>query len=159
MFKPWCFDKIVSLGKYDYAVCKNHPNATKHGYVLLHRLIMENKIERLLLSDEVIHHKNGNGKDNRIENLQLMTISEHSSLHALQKGQSWYLLKCPNCGKNFERISGNTFLHKKQKYNFTCCSKQCSTEFLKIIKLYGINEDILNKINNNIIEKFKKFNK
>ena len=30
----------------------------------------------------VIHHINGNGKDNRIENLVMMTKSEHNSLHA-----------------------------------------------------------------------------
>lgn len=30
----------------------------------------------------VIHHINGDGKDNRLENLQLMTVGEHLALHA-----------------------------------------------------------------------------
>ena len=30
----------------------------------------------------VIHHINGNGKDNRLENLMLMSLSDHISLHA-----------------------------------------------------------------------------
>jgi len=31
--------------------------------------------------NHLIHHKNGNPKDNRIENLQLMTFVQHMNLH------------------------------------------------------------------------------
>jgi hypothetical protein len=54
----------------------------------LHRLIMENHIGRQLERKEVVHHINGNKSDNRIENLQLMTLSEHNSLHYKPRKQT-----------------------------------------------------------------------
>lgn len=46
-----------------------------------HRKIMEEYLGRKLEKNEIVHHINGNKRDNRIENLQLMTLSEHSRLH------------------------------------------------------------------------------
>jgi hypothetical protein len=48
----------------------------------VHRRIMERALGRRLRTDEHVHHKNGNKKDNRLENLELMTASEHHRLHA-----------------------------------------------------------------------------
>jgi hypothetical protein len=58
-------------------------NINRDGENLLflqHRCIMEQHLGRKLNSNEHVHHINGDKKDNRIENLQVLTASEHCSL-------------------------------------------------------------------------------
>lgn len=47
-----------------------------------HRWLMERALGRKLCKGELVHHVNGDGLDNRMENLRLVTRSEHSLIHA-----------------------------------------------------------------------------
>ena len=53
------------------------------GDVPVSRLVMEAYLGRPLESGEVVHHKDGNTLNDDIENLQVMTRSEHSRLSSL----------------------------------------------------------------------------
>lgn len=63
----------------------DHPRSTSDGYVLKHILVIERSIGRCLNDDECVHHINHIRDDNRIENLRLMTKSEHMSMHMKER--------------------------------------------------------------------------
>lgn len=78
-------------------------NERKQTNLRLHRIIMERVLGRELVQDEDIDHVNGNGLDNRRENLRLATRSEN----------------CANRGKQSNNKSGYKGVHwnnEKQKW-------------------------------------------
>lgn len=46
-----------------------------------HRTVAEKMVGRPLSSDEIVHHKNDNKRDNRPENLEVMSRAEHALHH------------------------------------------------------------------------------
>lgn len=99
----WKGGKFYTKAGYKYILNKSHPNATKMGYVLEHRLVAEKNLGRLLSENEIVHHKNGVKDDNRIENLEVITQSNHVRKH-FGIGNSWAKEhdSCVNCGTTSE---------------------------------------------------------
>lgn len=78
----WKGGKFKNSTKYTEIYAPEHPNCTKQGYMLEHRLLMEKHLNRYLTKEEIVHHINEDRSDNRIENLQLCANhSEHMKLH------------------------------------------------------------------------------
>ncbi len=86
------FHKGFAVTYNGYKLVKRGGNRAS-GYILLHRAIMEDHIGRKLEADEVVHHINGNKMDNRIENLEIMSKSEHARLHYSETKPSPYKSK------------------------------------------------------------------
>jgi endogenous inhibitor of DNA gyrase (YacG/DUF329 family) len=62
----------------------SHPRATKDGYYVEHRYIVEMRLGRYLERDEFVRHINGDKGDNRAENLRVVRrtarrLAEHAA--------------------------------------------------------------------------------
>lgn len=104
----WKGGRKKSNKGYILILKKEHPFCPKGGYVFEHRLIMEKKLGRFLKHDEIIHHKNGKKDDNRIENLELMKLSDHTKKHNQNRKLSL---------ETREKISKKSKLRLKNKEN------------------------------------------
>ena len=73
--------KRFKRGLYTMVKAPQHPSAYESGYILEHRLVAEKIVGRRLNASEYVHHINGCGTDNRIENL-LVTNRKGEKSHA-----------------------------------------------------------------------------
>lgn len=88
--------------------------------VRLHRWVMEQALGRRLERHEIVHHRNGDKRDNRIENLEVLSAKEHSA-HHLQKHP--ITKTCVVCGAIFTP-------HKTKRARKRSCSKACRYELI-----------------------------
>lgn len=84
----------------------------KNPWVYEHRVVVEDSIGRYLEKGEVVHHKNGDRGDNRIENLELLDSQrDHTALHHYgnPKEPTEYKRRCVRCN--------NIFVVKRRRLN------------------------------------------
>lgn len=78
----WNGGKRIDKDGYVLIWKPDHKYSDYHGYVREHRLVVEKYLDRILEPNEVVHHKDKNKKNNKIENLILYeNSSEHQKEH------------------------------------------------------------------------------
>lgn len=116
---------------------------TESGWRRLHRVIMEAHLGRKLRSDEQVDHINGNKKDNRIENLQVLRNSDHQkkTYHVQKLGIKKYndrkslerkewseknIKHCRSCGKEMRFDDQKYYFYKRATFlSLKKCSYGC----------------------------------
>lgn len=92
----WKGGRHLDKSGYVLVYQPDHPYARRMGYknsrkyVLEHRLVVEQHLGRTLTRQEVVHHKNGDRTDNRLENLELFDSNpSHLAKTLLGKIPNW----------------------------------------------------------------------
>ena len=80
----WINGKSKTSCGYVLIYKPEHKFARTNGYILEHRWVMEKHIGRYLKKTEVVHHIDGDVKNNKINNLALFTSQySHTKFHSI----------------------------------------------------------------------------
>lgn len=112
----------IKIAKNGYAYIYLNRQEGKPHYFLLHRYIMQYSLGRKLKKGEIIHHRDGDPLNNKLENLELVkSHSKHLSDH-----QSERLKKIINCGYCGNHFHPKKLLNKKiiQRFCQPLCKKR-----------------------------------
>lgn len=130
-------ERILDHDGYITNYMPGHPRARK-SRVYEHIIIMEKHLGRLISRNEIIHHKNGIKDDNRIENLELMTKTQHQNLHAYKRSINNKEVFCPYCHKNDVYKDGIRKTRNTIRQGWHCTN--CNKFFMSIIEPDSIHD-------------------
>lgn len=93
------------------------------------RYIMEVHLGRELTQIETIDHINADFTDNRLENLQILTLSENVHKHHLAHPRKQYTFTCPNCQQTATKFLNDVQGNRKKGKAGPFCSRKCAGQY------------------------------
>jgi hypothetical protein len=114
---------VAAANGYLVVCCVGHPRARPKGhYVYVHVLIAEQRLGRFLHPWEVAHHIDGNKRNNRPDNIEVMSRKIHSRHHA--KKPARVTLPCGECGRPVVRLKRRLISGKPVFCNHVCAGRK-----------------------------------
>lgn len=119
---------VESQGRRSVVLVNTSSDRTTTSYA---RYLMSVYIGRLLTNGEHVDHINNDKYDDRVDNLQILTLKENNKKRGDAKNKQFAVIKCPNCKTVFECRVGNCQVSNSKKGMVKCCSRECANVFKK----------------------------
>lgn len=157
------------MNEYHDIYNPEHPNSRKNGSVMLHVVKASEMLNRPLMKDEVVHHKDFNKANNEYENLMVFrSESDHIRYHRYleSKNKDEYTVVCIDgvwsCSKAENRcgVCGKIGISPYAKICKDCLSKKwktavisketlaeliCKKNIVEIGKMFGVTDNAIRK--------------
>ena len=133
-----------------YAYVPDHPYAV-NNWLPVQRVVVENSIRKFLKRSEHVVHIDGDTTNNCLSNLKIIddniSIRKVYTRKGTGAGQTYLVLKCPHCGKTFERVR-----RLVNKVAFCCIT--CAASFRREIQNFGQKPEHVKRVDANIIREY-----
>jgi hypothetical protein len=148
-----CYQTIYTMNK----------SVNSYGWTSEHKLLASFVLGRELEKNEVVHHKNFKADDNRLDNLQVMTVDEHKKYHAeILNGRKWDYSKNSEWIEKFKKQHSEWMKKnnpsERKDITFARILQWCKENSFNVYKLSRSFDTDINTIKNRLRTKgFKDF--
>lgn len=121
-----CVYKVSSQGRNTAIL---YSTATKERLTISYaRYLMSVHLKRYLTEDEHVDHRNDIKDDDRIDNLQILTLAENNMKKTRLRGRGMVEYECPVCEVIFSKQRKNSHFRKYVTSKSACCSRSCGAK-------------------------------
>ena len=137
----FCSEPICNPRAYRMTYCSvtcadssRRGQGVKGSYVKLngvheHRVVAASMLGRPLLPGEIVHHRDGNKKNNDPSNLEVMTQSEHAARHSTGRTHRW-----ERCKFGHPFVESNVLVTSKGFRRCKLCTREYAAAYREMKK-------------------------